>query len=534
MDSVVAEIEQRLEAYTEPIEVAVLGCAVNGIGEASHADFGITGAKDEGLIFAHGKPLRKVPQAELVDAPLRGDRPVPRPRPRSRSTTRRSAEGAAWLAKIEEENAGDLTPERIAQMEHEAAERASPTEVAARRGGLADRRPASSPGPRPPRALTRARPAAERLRLTQPMSPRYATIFWPTLKDRARPTPRPLSHQLMVRAGLIRQLGAGIWTYLPAGWRVHRKVEAIIREEMDAIGASGDADAGAAAGRAVAADRPLRDRRAVQARGPQGLAEMVLAMTHEEALTYHVARDVRSYRDLPLILYHLQIKERDEPRPRAGVLRTREFTMKDAYSFDRDEEGLERSYELHIGAYDRIFDRCGLRWYGVESDVGMMGGSGAHEYMAPCAGGRERGRAGARATPPTSRSPAPSRRRSSCRRRSTRPSRSPTPGLTTVEEVAAVARRRRRAPLIKALPVGRRRARLRPGAGPRRSPPQRDQARQPPRGGLPARHARRRSRPSSGRPGFIGPVGAEVPRAQGRRDRRRRATSPAPTGPTRT
>jgi len=96
---------------------------------------------------------------------------------------------------------------------------------------------------------------------------------------------------------------------------------------------------------------------------------------------------VRSYRDLPLMLFHIQTKERDEPRPRAGVLRTREFTMKDAYSFDRDEEGLARSYELQAGAYERIFDRCGLRWYRVESDVGMMGGSGAHEYMAPCPAG---------------------------------------------------------------------------------------------------------------------------------------------------
>jgi prolyl-tRNA synthetase len=116
-------------------------------------------------------------------------------------------------------------------------------------------------------------------------------------------------------------------------------------------------------------------------------AEMVLAMTHEECLTYHVAREVRSYRDLPLMLFHIQTKERDEPRPRAGVLRTREFTMKDAYSFDRDEEGLARSYELQGEAYARIFDRCGLDWYRVESDVGMMGGSGAHEYMAPCPAG---------------------------------------------------------------------------------------------------------------------------------------------------
>jgi prolyl-tRNA synthetase len=116
-------------------------------------------------------------------------------------------------------------------------------------------------------------------------------------------------------------------------------------------------------------------------------ADMVLAMTHEEIVTTHVSQVVRSYRDLPLILYHFSIKERDEPRPRAGVLRTREFVMKDSYSFDRDLDGMEESYAKHILAYDRIFDRCGLRWYRVESDVGMMGGVGAHEYMAPCAAG---------------------------------------------------------------------------------------------------------------------------------------------------
>ena len=154
---------------------------------------------------------------------------------------------------------------------------------------------------------------------------------------------------------------------------------------------------------------------------------MVLAMTHEEAVTYHVAREVRSYRDLPLMLFHIQTKERDEPRPRAGVLRTREFTMKDAYSFDRDEEGLARSYELQAGAYERILDRCGLRWYRVESDVGMMGGSGAarvHGALRRPARTRWRWRP---ATPPTSRSPRPSRSRSSCRRRWTRRRRSTRP-----------------------------------------------------------------------------------------------------------
>jgi prolyl-tRNA synthetase len=195
-----------------------------------------------------------------------------------------------------------------------------------------------------------------------------------------------LSHKLMVRAGLIRQVGAGLWSYLPAGWRVHRKVEAILREEMEGIGCQEmlmpvlqPAEVWEKTGRySIDELFKLEDRKE---------APMVLAMTHEECVTQHVAREVRSYRDLPLMLFHIQTKERDEPRPRAGVLRTREFTMKDAYSFDRDEEGLARSYELQSEAYARIFERSGLRWYRVESDVGMMGGSGAHEYMAPCAAG---------------------------------------------------------------------------------------------------------------------------------------------------
>jgi prolyl-tRNA synthetase len=112
-------------------------------------------------------------------------------------------------------------------------------------------------------------------------------------------------------------------------------------------------------------------------------------MTHEEAVTYHAAQVVRSYRDLPFILYHFQIKERDEPRPRAGVLRTREFIMKDSYTFDRDDEGLQANYQRHREAYARIYDRCGLDWYECESDVGMMGGTRAHEYMAPCPAGED-------------------------------------------------------------------------------------------------------------------------------------------------
>jgi prolyl-tRNA synthetase len=122
----------------------------------------------------------------------------------------------------------------------------------------------------------------------------------------------------------------------------------------------------------------LKDRRG---------ADMVLALTHEEIVTGHVAAAIQSYRELPLILYHFQVKERDEARPRAGVLRTREFIMKDSYTFDRDAEGLDVAYRRHAEAYARMCDRCGLEWYRVEADVGMMGGHGADEYMAPCAAG---------------------------------------------------------------------------------------------------------------------------------------------------
>jgi prolyl-tRNA synthetase len=216
---------------------------------------------------------------------------------------------------------------------------------------------------------------------------RLSQTFLPTLKD-APADAEAISHKLMVRAGLIRQLGAGLWSYLPAGWRVERKVEQIIREEMERIGCQEmlmpllmPAEAWEKTGRyAIEELFKLQDRKG---------SPLVLAMTHEEAVTTHVARDVRSYRDLPLMLFHIQTKERDEPRPRAGVLRTREFTMKDAYSFDRDEEGLARSYELQAEAYGRILDRCGVRWYRVESDVGMMGGSDADEFMAPCPAGED-------------------------------------------------------------------------------------------------------------------------------------------------
>jgi prolyl-tRNA synthetase len=154
---------------------------------------------------------------------------------------------------------------------------------------------------------------------------RLSQTFLPTLKDPPADA-EALSHKLMVRAGLIRQLGAGLWTYLPAGWRAIRAVEQILREEMEGIGCQEmlmpvlqPAELWRTTGRYEIDELfKLRDRRD---------AEMALALTHEECVTYHVARDVRSYRDLPLMLFHIQTKERDEPRPRAGVLRTREFTM---------------------------------------------------------------------------------------------------------------------------------------------------------------------------------------------------------------
>ncbi|HTU31028.1 MAG TPA: proline--tRNA ligase [Solirubrobacteraceae bacterium] len=214
---------------------------------------------------------------------------------------------------------------------------------------------------------------------------RLSGYFLPTEREPPADA-EAVSHKLMVRAGLVRQVGSGLWSWLPAGWRVHQRIVEIVREEMDAAGAQEmlmpvlhPAEPWRKTGRYEIEELfKLTDRRN---------ADMVLAMTHEEIVTGHVAQTVRSYRDLPLILYHFQVKERDEPRPRAGVLRTREFIMKDAYTFDRDAAGLDAQYDLLAGAYDRICDRCGLEWYRVASDVGMMGGHGADEYMAPCAAG---------------------------------------------------------------------------------------------------------------------------------------------------
>jgi prolyl-tRNA synthetase len=215
--------------------------------------------------------------------------------------------------------------------------------------------------------------------------PRLSEYLLPTERE-APADAEALSHKLMVRAGLIRQVGSGLWSWLPAGWRTHQRIVQIVREEMDAIGGQEmlmpvmqPAELWKRSGRyGIDELFKLKDRRE---------ADMVLAMTSEEVITTHAATLIRSYRDLPQILYHFQIKERDEPRPRAGVLRTREFIMKDSYSFDRDREGLDVSYDKHASAYERILERSGIEWYRVKADVGMMGGHGADEYMAPCAAG---------------------------------------------------------------------------------------------------------------------------------------------------
>jgi prolyl-tRNA synthetase len=218
---------------------------------------------------------------------------------------------------------------------------------------------------------------------------RYSRLFIPTLKE-VPAEAEAISHKLMVRAGYVRQLAAGLYIYLPLGIRVMEKINRIIREEMNAIGGQevampilNPAEVWQQTGRWDAIGDEmfrLKDR---------GGRDMCLAMTHEETMTWLAAHDLRSYRDLPQIWYQLQTKLRDEARPKSGVLRTREFVMKDSYSFDVDEAGLDKSYQLHLEAYKKIYSRCGIKFHVVQSDTGMMGGSMAHEYMAPSQAGED-------------------------------------------------------------------------------------------------------------------------------------------------
>jgi len=191
-----------------------------------------------------------------------------------------------------------------------------------------------------------------------------------------------VSHQLLVRAGFIRQLGAGIFSYLPLAYRVINKIMTIMREEMNALGGQEilmpvvqPADVWKETGRYYQIGSEMG--RFADKNGH----EMVLAMTHEEVVADLVRNTIRSYRQLPALIYHLQTKWRDDPRPRAGLIRVREFIMLDSYSLDADWTGLDRQYDAHYDAYFRIFKRCGLSTVAVRSDSGMMGGKEAHEYM---------------------------------------------------------------------------------------------------------------------------------------------------------
>ena len=213
---------------------------------------------------------------------------------------------------------------------------------------------------------------------------RASQLFLPTLRDDPAEA-EAVSHKLLVRAGFMRQVAAGLWSFTPLGWRVHRKIEQIIRDELAVIGAQEwlapvltPAELWEATGRyAITALFKLDDRAG---------RHYVLPLTHEETFAFH-AREIQSYKELPQSWYHFQTKDRDEPRPRSGLIRVREFIMKDSYSFDRDEAGLDESFRKHEGAYVKIFERCGLEFREVEAESGIMGGSGSMDFLAPAGSG---------------------------------------------------------------------------------------------------------------------------------------------------
>ena len=216
------------------------------------------------------------------------------------------------------------------------------------------------------------------------MATRASQLFLPTLREDPGDA-EAVSHKLLVRGGFIRQVSAGVWTFLPLGWRVHQKIVQIIREEIDAIGGQEmlcpvltPFELWKQTGRDYIQEIfRLEDRRG---------AQYVLPITHEETFTFH-AKEIQSYRQLPQILYHFSVKERDEPRPRGGLIRVREFIMKDSYSFDRDAAGLDASFEKHRLAYERIFERCGIEAHCVQAEPGMMGGRESMDFLAPAAAG---------------------------------------------------------------------------------------------------------------------------------------------------
>jgi prolyl-tRNA synthetase len=210
---------------------------------------------------------------------------------------------------------------------------------------------------------------------------KMSQLFGHTLREAPAGT-EMTSHVLALRAGLVRFLGSGLYSYLPLGWRVARKIESVLREEMDALGAQEmlmpvlhPAELWQATGRLGSVGPAL-----MQVQDQSG-RDYVLAMTHEEVVAELARREVHSYRDLPRVVYHIQTKVRDEQRPRGGLLRVREFRMKDAYSLHPDADDINAFYPRMIEAYERIFARCDLSPIAVEADTGMMGGADSHEFM---------------------------------------------------------------------------------------------------------------------------------------------------------
>ena len=269
----------------------------------------------------------------------------------------------------------------------------------------------------------------------------WSKLFIPTLRE----TPAEAevaSHKLLLRAGYIRQLAAGIYSYLFLAQRSLLKITAIVREEMDAIGgqemllpALHPAEVWQESGRwDIMGDEMfrLKDRFG---------RDMCLGMTHEEVMTILARGELRSYKQLPQIWYQIQTKFRDEPRPKGGLMRVRQFIMKDSYTFDMDAAGLDVAYQKHYDAYCRIFDRCGLQYLAVEAHSGAMGGSQSHEFMVPSEAGEDFvvicAQCGYKANLEKAVSQAPSLRRRTIPRAISTPEEFHTPGRKTIAEVAA-------------------------------------------------------------------------------------------------
>ncbi|MCM8793053.1 MAG: proline--tRNA ligase [Candidatus Omnitrophica bacterium] len=271
---------------------------------------------------------------------------------------------------------------------------------------------------------------------------RWSKAFIPTFKEIPREA-EAVSHILMLRAGLIRKLTSGTYTYLPIGWKVLEKIIKIVREEMNRAGAQ------------EILMPAMQPKELWEKTGRYGLLkgdilityrdrhgkEIVFGPTHEEIVTYLVSGEIRSYKQLPQILYQIQTKFRDEPRPRFGIIRTAEFIMKDAYSFDCDWEGLDKSYKIMYATYCRIFERCGLDYIAVEADPGMMGGDVSHEFMAPAESGEDKivvcSSCGYAASLDKAECPGERNQKPETTNQNLRPIKEvDTPGITTVEKVA--------------------------------------------------------------------------------------------------